>query len=94
MSTDDPHDRAAIYGMHVGEALARQHTQDAQNILPVYAENASSVSHDTRESMLIGMWSAYLAHLIGHISVAVGEEATDEMLQEITAMHHASRYAH
>jgi len=86
LSTDDPKDRAAIYGMHVGEALARQHTQDAQNILPVYAEN-TSVTLDTREAMIAGMWSAYLAHLVGHIRVAIGDEATDEMLHTLAEMH-------
>lgn len=90
---DDPKDRAAIYGMHIGEALARQHTQDAQNILPVYAEN-STLTLETREAMITGMWSAYIAHLIGHISVVIGEEATAELLQEITAMHHGAYHAH
>ena len=79
MSTDNTRERAHSYGVRVGEALARQHTRDAQNILPVYADQGA-ITLATREAMIIGMWSAYLAYLAAHITSVVGADATRAML--------------
>lgn len=68
--------------MRVGEALADQHFRDAQNLLPVYAEQAC-VTVDTRHAMTNGMWSAYMTVFAAHVTQIIGASATHELLSTI-----------
>lgn len=87
LSYDDSRERVLAEAAHFATALARDHKAQIEQSFPRMTTSAAGIAFPPGNlNPVTGvLWSAYLGHLLGYLSCAVGPEAATGILKQAAA---------